>query len=298
VRAIPTALCEARARFRRPAVRRVLLSVVATLLVCGNPADARPVLAERGTLVVAVRWRLGIVVCADRRRLVEGDPKMAYRDDVLKIIPAPPFGLAVTYGTTVYGGQRGPRFDAQESLERFVAGLGGASLVRSADRLAAQLQTEMVESLDQGSLPPPQPRPGEPSVFAVMLFGLEQGTVIEALLLGVSSETGFKVQPSFRIADQFVTLLGHAAVAFAIRSSDPRFQDLRSDPWLGGFLINPNPLAIGYVSKHDVMQFGRRLIRATNARLPLLQETDDVSAESDCAGLTRPDGFEWLPEVP
>ena len=170
--------------------------------------------------------------------------------------------------------------------------------MRSADRLAAQLQTEMVESLDQGSLPPPQPRPGEPSVFAVMLFGLEQGTVIEALLLGVSSETGFKVQPSFRIADQFVTLLGHAAVAFAIRSSDPRFQDLRSDPWLGGFLINPNPLAIGYVSKHDVMQFGRRLIRATNARLPLLQETDDVSAESDCAGLTRPDGFEWLPEVP
>ena len=90
----------------------------------------------------------------------------------------------------------------------------------------------------------------------------------------------------------------HAAVAFAIRGGDPRFQDLRSDPWLGGFLINPDPRAIAYVSKHDAMQFGRRLIRATNERLRSLQETDDVSADSDCAGLTRPDGFEWLPDVP
>jgi hypothetical protein len=277
----------------------VLLSVVATLpLLCVEPAGARQVRAERGTLVVVVRWRLGIVVCADRRRLVEGDPKVPYRDDVLKIIPAPPFGLAVTYGTTVYGSQGGPRFDAQESVKRFVANLGGASLVRSADRLAAQLQTEMAESLEHGNLPPPQPKPGEPAVFAVMLFGLEQGTVIEALLLGLSSETGFKVQPSYRAADQFVTLLGHAAVAFAIRGGDPRFQDLRSDPWLGGFLINPDPRAIAYVSKHDAMQFGRRLIRATNERLRSLQETDDVSADSDCAGLTRPDGFEWLPDVP
>jgi hypothetical protein len=131
-----------------------------------------------------------------------------------------------------------------------------------------------------------------------MLFGLERGTVLEALLLGVNSDTGFKVQPSYRAADQFVTLLGHSGVAFAIRGGDPRFQDLRRDPWLGGFLINPNPRAIAYVSKHDAMQFGRRLIRATSERLGSLQQTDDVSPDADCAGLTMPEGFEWLPDVP
>jgi hypothetical protein len=300
VRAIGGTFCDARTRFyhHHPTVRRVLFSLIAILLVCVPPASARPVQAERGTLVVAVRWRLGIVVCADRRRLVEGDPHMPYRDDVLKIVPAPPFGLAAMYGTTVYGRQGGPRFDAYESVKRFATNLEGASLVRSSDRLAAQLETEMAESLDQGSLPPPQPRPGEPAVFAVMLFALDQGTVVETLLLGVNSETGFKVQPTPRPSNQFVTLLGHTAVAFAVRGTDPRFQDLRSDPWIGGFLLNPNPRAIAYVSKHDVMQFGRRLIRATNERLPSLQETDDVSADSDCAGLTRPDGFEWLPDVP
>jgi hypothetical protein len=289
----------ARARSFGPAAPWVLVCLIVALPpFCANPSEARSLRAERGTLVVVVRWRLGIVVCADRRRLIDGDPNVAYRDDVLKIIPAPPFGLAVTYGTTVYGRQGGPRFDAQESVKRFAADLGGSSLVRGADRLATQLQTEMAESLEQGSLPPPQPRPGEPAVFAVMLFALEQGTVLEALLLGVNSETGFQVQPSLRPSNQFVTLLGHSAVAFAIRGSDPRFQDLRNDPWLGGFLINPSPQAIAYVSKHDTMQFGRKLIRATSERLPSLQETADVSADSDCAGLTRPDGFEWLPDVP
>ncbi len=224
---------------------------------------------------------------------------MPYRDDVLKIVPAPPFGLAVTYGTTVYGREGGRRFDAQESVKRYVAGLGGASLVRNADKLATQLQVEMAETLEEGNLPPPQPRPGEPGVFAVMLFALEQGTVLEILLVGVSSETEFKVQIVPRPANQFITLLGRTAVAFAIRGTDPRFQDLRNDPWVGGMLIDSQQRAVaGYLSKHDAMKFGRRLILATNERLASLQETEDVSADADCAGLTRPDGFEWLPDVP
>ena len=284
----------------RPCVPgRALLSLGIVLsLVRPTLAEAGVVRTEHGTLVVAVRWRLGVVVCADRRRLVEGDPHVTYRDDVVKIIPSPPFALAVTYGTTVYGREGGPRFDAQESVKRFAGHLGGASLVRSADRLAAQLQAEMAETLEQGGLPPPQAKSGEPAVFAVMLFALERGTVFEALLLGINSEGGFKVQPSLRASNQFVTLLGDSAVAFAIRGTHPGFQDLRNDPWLGGFLINPSPQAMRYVSKHDAMQFGRKLIRATNERLPSLGEIADVSADSDCAGLTLPDGFEWLPDVP
>src|SRR5262249_28111983 len=141
-----------------------------------HPAEGGLPRAERGTLVVVVRWRLGIVVCADRRRLVEGDGKIRYRDDVLKIVPAPPFGLAVTYGTTVYGRETGPRFDAQESVKHYAAELSGANVVRGADKLAAQLQAEMTTVLEHENLPLPQPKPGDPGVFAIMLFALERGT--------------------------------------------------------------------------------------------------------------------------
>jgi hypothetical protein len=254
--------------------------------------------AERGTLVVAVRWRLGIVVCADRRRLVEGEGKIKYRDDVLKIVPARPSGLAVTYGTTVYGREGGPRFDAQESVKRYATELAGGNVVRGAEGLATRLQTEMTEILEQENLPRPQPQPGDPGVFAIMLFALERGTLFETLLLGVSSETDFKVQVIPRSSNQFVSVMGHTAVALAIRGSDPRFQDLRADPLLGRMLLNPRQEVVGAYSKHDAMEFGRRLIRVTNERLPLLQGIEDVGAESDCAGLTRPDGFEWLPLVP
>jgi hypothetical protein len=253
---------------------------------------------ERGTLVVAVRWRLGIVVCADRRRLVEGEGKIKYRDDVLKIVPARPSGLAVTYGTTVYGREGGPRFDAQESVKRYATELAGGNVVRGAEGLATRLQTEMTEILEQENLPRPQPQPGDPGVFAIMLFALERGTLFETLLLGVSSETDFKVQVIPRSSNQFVSVMGHTAVALAIRGSDPRFQDLRADPLLGRMLLNPRQEVVGAYSKHDAMEFGRRLIRVTNERLPLLQGIEDVGAESDCAGLTRPDGFEWLPLVP
>jgi hypothetical protein len=264
-----------------------------------RPADGQLLRTEHGSLVVAVRWRLGIVVCADRRRLVEGDGKIRYRDDVLKIVPAPPFGLAVTYGTTVYGREGGPRFDAQGSVKRYAAELAGGNLVRGAERLATQLQAEMNEVLKQENLPLPQPSPSDPGVFAIMLFALERGTLFEALLLGVSSETDFKVQVIPRSSNQFITLMGHTAVALAIRGSDPRFEDLRTDPLLARMLIDPRrEVLAAYLSKHDAMEFGRRLIRVTNERLPLLQGVEDVGAESDCAGLTRPDGFEWLPLVP
>ncbi len=79
-----------------------LISLLALSALCpSHPSAAELARIESGTLVVAVRWRLGIVVCADRRRLVESDGKLKYRDDVQKIVPAPPFGLAVTYGTTI-----------------------------------------------------------------------------------------------------------------------------------------------------------------------------------------------------
>jgi hypothetical protein len=131
-----------------------------------------------------------------------------------------------------------------------------------------------------------------------MLFALERGTLFETLLLGVSSETDFKVQVIPRSSNQFVSVMGHTAVALAIRGSDPRFQDLRADPLLGRMLLNPTQEVVAAYSKHDAMEFGRRLISVTNERLPLLQGVEDVGAESDCAGLTRPDGFEWLPVVP
>jgi hypothetical protein len=131
-----------------------------------------------------------------------------------------------------------------------------------------------------------------------MLLALERGTVFETLLLGVSSETDFNVQVIPRSPNQFVSVMGHTAVALAIRGADPRFQDLRGDPLLGPMLLNPRQSVAAVYSKHDAMEFGRRLIRVTNERLPLLQGVEDVGAESDCAGLTRPDGFEWLPYVP
>jgi hypothetical protein len=263
-----------------------------------RPAGAYPLLTERGTLVVAVRWRLGIVVCADRRRLVEGEGKVKYQDDALKIVPAPPYGLAVTYGTTVYGREGGLRFDARESVKRYAAELAGGNVVRGAERLATRLETEMTEILEQENLPRPQAQPGDPGVFAIGLFALEGGTLSETLLLGLSSETEFKVQVVPRSSNQFVSVMGHTAVALAIRGGDPRFQDLRADPLLGRMLLNPRQGVIAAYSKHDAMEFGRKLIRVTNERLPWLQGIEDVGAESDCAGLTRPDGFEWLPLVP
>jgi hypothetical protein len=280
-------------------IRLILFSVMLSAPLLPRPANAEPPRTERGTLIVAVRWRLGVVVCADRRRLMEGAGTVGYRDDALKIVPAPPFGLAATYGTTVYGREGGRSFDAQESVKRYAGELAGGNVVRSAPQLAAQLEAEMAEVLEQDNLPPPQPKPGDPGVFAIILFALERGTLFETLLLGVSSETDFKVQVIPRSSDQFITVLGHSSVALAIRGSDPRFQDLSTDPLLGRMLINPRQEALApYLSKHDAMSFGRSLIRVTNERLPLLQETEDVSAESDCAGLTRPDGFEWLPVVP
>ncbi len=278
-----------------PALVLASLVALASLFV-PYVAESQPPRSERGSLVVAVRWRLGLVVCADRRRLVEGDGKVKYRDDVLKIVPAPPFGLAVTYGTTVYGRDGGPRFDAHESVKRYAAELAGGNVVRSAEKLATQLQTEMNEVLELEKLPQPQAKPGDPGVFAIMLFALERGTLFETLLLGVSSDTDFKVQIIPRSPDQFISLMGHTAVAVAIRGSDPRFQDLRTDPLLGRTLLNPRQVA-PYLSKHDAVEFGRRMIRVTNERLPWLQGIEDVGAESDCAGLTRPDGFEWLPLV-
>ena len=283
---------------RSPGLHALLSLVALSASTLAYRAEAHFPRAERGTLVVAVRWRLGIVVCADRRRLVEGVGKIKYRDDVLKIVPAPPSGLAVTYGTTIYGREGGPRFDAQESVKRYAAELAGGNVVRGAERLATRLQTEMTEILEQENLPRPQPQPGDPGVFAIMLFALERGTLFETLLLGVSSETAFKVQVIPRSSNQFVSVMGHTAVALAIRGSDPRFQDLRADPLLGRMLLNPRQDVVGAYSKHDAMEFGRRLIRVTNERLPLLQGIEDVGAESDCAALTRPDGFEWLPVVP
>jgi hypothetical protein len=281
-----------------PARIRLISFVVLSALCLPHPCEEDLAGIESGTLVVAVRWRLGIVVCADRRRLVEGDGKLKYRDDVQKIVPAPPFGLAVTYGTTVYGREGRSGFDAQESVRRYAAELPGGNLVRGAEKLATRLQTEMAEVVEQQNLPLPQPKPGDPGVFAIMLFALEGGTLLETLLLGVSSEADFKVQLIPRSSNQFVSLMGHTAVALAIRGGDPRFQDLRADPLLGPMLLNPRPQVIAMYSKHDAMEFGRRLIRVTNERLPLLQGIEDVGADSDCAGLTRPEGFEWLPLVP
>jgi hypothetical protein len=280
-------------------IRLILFAVLLSVPLIPRPADAELPRTERGTLIVAVRWRLGIVVCADRRRLMEEVGKVRYRDDALKIVAAPPFGLAAIYGTTVYGREGVRPFDVRESVERYAGELAGGSVVRNAQQLAAQLEAEMAEVLEQDNLPLPQPKPGDPGVFAIILFALERGTLSETLLLGVSSETDFKVQVIPRPSNQVITVLGHSSVALAIRGFDPRFQDLRTDPLLGRMLINPRQEAlVPYLSKHDAMSFGRSLIRVTSERLPLLQETEDVSPESDCAGLTWPDGFEWLPVVP
>jgi hypothetical protein len=78
----------------------------------------------------------------------------------------------------------------------------------------------------------------------------------------------------------------------AIRNSDPRFKTFKADPDIKTIWTSENPMD---VSPALAVQFGRKIIRATNEFHHLVSATPTmVSAESDCSLMNPSRGFDWL----
>ena len=148
-------------------VRNLVLILVAQVTMPGATD-----VAVGGTMVVAVRFREGLVVCADKRSHLDGPdlPKGNYRDDDVKITLVNQIGGFVTAGVPILERADGVRvFDADRVIGDHLGEMGFGEFDQLAQRAEDAFRSYIL-SKHPAERPPTQWHEGQPVFFRALIF--------------------------------------------------------------------------------------------------------------------------------
>lgn len=271
-----------------------LLLLLATRVAVLGATDV----AVGGTMVVAVRFREGLVVCADKRSHLDGpgQPEGNYRDDDVKISLVNQVGGFVTAGVPILERGDGVRvFDADRVIGDH---LGKAGFVKF-DQLA-QLAEDSFRSYVLSK--PPADRPltqwheGRPVFFhALIFFHRPKSIALYDLELQYTSGATPTIHATIENRSQDrLRAYGTLVLKEILRGSDRRFADLRGDHVLDSVL---RTVWASQVTEGQAFAFAKKAIVVTSERIGLLDESlvPSFGPTSDCAVARHGKSIEWRP---
>lgn len=211
--------------------------IFATSLILMLPAQVARLgatdVAVGGTMVVAVRFREGLVVCADKRRHLDGpgQPTGNYRDNDVKITLVNGTGGFVTAGFPILEREDGVRvFDADRVIGDHLREVGFAQFDQLAQR-AEDTFRNYVLSKDLTERPPTQWREGQPVFFRAIVFfhGRESIDLYDLELQYTNAEPPVVHATIQNRSQDRLRAYGTLVLKEIIGGTDQRFADLRDD---------------------------------------------------------------------
>ena len=271
-----------------------LVVVIAAQIAVHGAADV----TIGGTMVVAVRFRDGLVVCADKRSHLDGpgQPQGNYRDDDVKITLLDRTGGFVTAGVPILQRFDGVRvFDADQLIGDYLRQVGFTKLDGLARHVEDTFRNYVLSKLP-GERPPTQWPDGRPVFLRAMVFfqGRKNVDLYDLELQYVGTGTP-KIHATVQNRSQDrLRAYGTLVLKEIMGGSDGRFADLRGDRELASVL---RVAWASQVTEVQALLFARRSIAVTSERIGLLDRSLEQSFGSgaDCALARHGKGIEWLP---
>ena len=249
---------------------RVLAVVLATQVAVLGATDV----AVGGTMVVAIRFHEGLMVCADKRSHLDGPglPKGNYRDDDVKITLVSRTGGFVTAGVPILESLDGVRvFDADRVIEDHLGDVGFAKFDQLAQRAEDAFRSYVLSKLP-AERPPTQWHEGRPVLFHALIFFHRPKSIdlydLELQYTNAARPT-IRATVENRSQDRF-RAYGTLVLKEILRGTDSRFDDLRGDQVLDSVLRT------GWTSRiteGQAFAFAKRAIAVTSERIGLLDES-------------------------
>ena len=251
-----------------------------------------------GTMVVAVRFREGLVVCADKRSHLDGPglPKGNYRDDDVKITLINQNGGFVTAGVPILERPDGVRvFDADRVIGDHLGKVGFGKFDQLAQR-AEDAFRNYVLSKHPAERPLTQWHEGEPVFFhALIFFHGPKSVDLYDLELQYTNSDKPEIRATIQNRSQDrLRSYGTLVLKEILRGSDRRFTDLRGDQ------VFTSVLRAGWasqVTEGQAFSFAKKSITVTSERIGLLDESlvPSFGPTSDCAVARHGKSIEWRP---
>jgi len=251
-----------------------------------------------GTMVVTVRFKDGLVVCADKRSHLDGPgiPERNYRDDDVKITLINEKGGFVTAGVPIIERLDGIRvFDADRLIGDHFREVGFDQFEQLAQR-AEDAFRNYVLSKDAAERPPTLWREGQPVFFrAIVFFHGHENIDLYDLELKYTNADPPVVHATIQNRSQDrLRAYGTLVLKEILGGTDQRFADLREDDELTSVLRAGLP---SQVTEEQAMSFAKESIVVTSERIGLLDESliPSFGPTSDCAVARHGKRIEWRP---
>lgn len=274
------------------------ISTLVLAFVCSITVLDGADIAKQGTMVVAVRFREGLVVCADKRSHLDGAdlPKGNYRDDDIKITLVTKSGGFVTAGVPILERTDGVRvFDADRLLSDYFDKQGFTKFDRLAEHVESAFRNYVL-SKQPGERPPTLWPDGQPVFFRAMIFFVvSKGVDLYDLELRYLNADPPEIHAAIQNRSQDrLRIYGTAVLKEIMGGVDPRFADLRRDS------VFASVLRAGWASQiteSQAVAFAKRAIAVTGERVRVLDETlvTSFGPTSDCALTRNGKNVEWRP---
>ena len=274
---------------------RVLIVLATQVAVLGAPD-----VAVGGTMVVAIRFREGLVVCADKRSHLDGPglPKGNYRDDDVKITLINETGAFVTAGVPMLQRVDGVRvFDADRVIGDHLGEVGFAKFDQLAQRVEDAFRSYVL-SKPPTERPPTQWHEGRPVFFHALIFFQRPKSInLYDLELQYTSTGTPSIHATIENRSQDrLRAYGTLVLKEILRGSDRRFADLRGDNVLDSVLRTG---WASRVTEGQAFAFAKKAIAVTSERIGLLDESlvPSFGPTSDCAVARHGKSIEWRPHL-
>lgn len=268
---------------------------VLVLFATEVPLIASPDVAVGGTMVVAVRFDNGLVICADKRSHLDS-PGAIYRDDDVKMTIVNQNGGFATAGVPIFEREDGVRtFDADRLIRDYFGEQGFNELNELAKRVDEGFRAYLL-SKHPDARPPTHWDEGRPVLFRAMIF-FRNGRAVD--LYELELEYINDVTPAVHVVVQNrsnnrLRAYGTLVLNEIMRGTDQRFADLRTDPVFASVL---KATWASQVREEEALGFAKRSIAVTSERISLLDRSlqSSYGPTSDCAVVRGGSGVQWLP---
>lgn len=276
---------------------RTVLTLL-TLFAARVPAVGANDIMRRGTMVVAVRFNSGLVVCADKRSHLDG-PGLTmgnYRDDDVKITIVGQSGGFVTAGVPILERADGVRvFDADRVIADYLRVAGFTDFVRLAKSIEDTFRSYIL-SKPPAERPPTMIPDGQPVFLRAMLFFLAKNRVslYDLELLYINADPPIIHGTIQDRSQDRLRAYGTLVLKEVLKASDPRFTDLRGDAVLFPVLNMAWPSRL---TEERALSFAKKAITVTSERIDFLNQAlvPSFGPTSDCALARNGRPIEWLP---
>lgn len=261
---------------------------------------------EKGTLVIAVPSKEGLVVCADKR--VYYIEENITKDEKIKIIQVGGHGLFASVGMLSF--TRTAKFDPNPisiEVDRLVENYFKKKDIRIFKNEQWNDFCQYLEKIfNADNYQIPSNDPSKPflqgAFFYLDLKNSINCTVVKLFihkgryssLSGLGVQATFETEPEHIIKNS-IKVLGEAAVIKEVKNeTNSRFDDIRRNP-LVQKVFNSQAIPLGTFTSQEAKDFASYLIEITSKRSNLIPGfKGHVSPTCDCAILDFKDGFRWI----